>query len=342
MERVYDLGDFELLSGAVLPSAKLSYEVHGELNEARDNVIVYPTWASGRHADNRPSIGEGLALDPTMYCIVVPDMFCNGLSTSPSNAEPPLDGPRFPLVTPYDNVIAQHRLLTEHMGVGRVQLVVGFSMSAQQAFHWGALFPDFVDRIAPICGSAKTSPHNWAYLAGLQAVFECAEGWDGGECPTWPPGLHRALVRVMLMMAFSQDLFREGKHLTFGGGSFASTEAFFQAMEQAFLADWAPIDFYKQLATWMAADIGAHPKFGGDLDAALGAIRARALVMPCDTDTYFRVADNELEVAKMPNAELRVIRSPWGHVAGGSLGDPADVAFVHDGLKELLASPGGV
>ncbi|NNF14345.1 MAG: alpha/beta fold hydrolase, partial [Gemmatimonadetes bacterium] len=213
MEGMYSLGDFPLQSGVVLSDAKLAYETHGELNSDRDNVIVYPTWASGRHADHRPLIREGAALDPTKYFIVVPDMFCNGLSTSPSNALPPHEGPRFPLVTPYDNVIAQHRLVTEHFGVTRIQLVVGFSMSGQQAFHWGALHSDIVDRICAICGSAKTSPHNWAYLAGLQAIFESAEGWDGGECETWPDGLRRALTRIGMMMALSPDLFREGEHL---------------------------------------------------------------------------------------------------------------------------------
>ncbi len=89
----------------------------------------------------------------------------------------------------------------------------------------------------------------------------------------------------------------------------------------------------------MAADVSAHPKFGGNLDAARGAIRARALVMPCDTDMYFRVADNEIEVSKMPNAELKVIGSVWGHCAGFPSMSPDDPAFVDAALKELLAKP---
>ncbi len=89
METVYKLGDFELQSGYTLPDAKLSYETHGELNQARDNVIVYPTWYGGRHPENAAFIGEGKALDPTKYFIVVPDMFGNGLSSSPSNTPLP-------------------------------------------------------------------------------------------------------------------------------------------------------------------------------------------------------------------------------------------------------------
>jgi len=73
-----------------------------------------------------------------------------------------------------------------------------------------------------------------------------------------------------------------------------------------------------------------------DLDAALGAINARALLMPCDTDMYFRVADNEREVAKMPNAELKVIRSSWGHMAGSAGASVANDAFVDAALRDLL------
>jgi homoserine O-acetyltransferase len=38
--------------------------------------------------------------------------------------------------------------------------------------------------------------------------------------------------------------------------------------------------------------------------------------MPGETDLYFRVRDNELEVAQMSNAELHLFPSSLGHVAG--------------------------
>ena len=85
MEGVFELGNFRLQSGEVLANAQLSYETHGSLNADKTNVILYPTWYSGRHDDNRGAIGSGKAMDPDKYFIVVPDMFCNGLSSSPSN-----------------------------------------------------------------------------------------------------------------------------------------------------------------------------------------------------------------------------------------------------------------
>ena len=170
----YELGDFELQSGKVLPGAHIGYASWGTLNAAGDNAIVYPTWYTGRHDSNAPFIGRGKALDPDRYFIVVPDMFTNGLSTSPSNCAAPYSGMDFPLVTPYDNVAAQYRLLTEHFGVKSLELAIGASMSGQQAYHWGVAYPDFVKRICSICGSAKTSAHNWLYLNGYKTIMESA------------------------------------------------------------------------------------------------------------------------------------------------------------------------
>ena len=158
---IFDLGNPALQSGATLRGAKLAYKTYGTLNSARDNVIVFPTFYGGQHMQNEPLIGEGRGLDPQHYFIIIPNMFGNGLSSSPSNTPPPYDRARFPPVTLYDNVRCQHRLVTEHFGVERIALVAGFSMGAQQTFHWGALFPDMVERLVPWCGTAKDRRTPW-------------------------------------------------------------------------------------------------------------------------------------------------------------------------------------
>jgi homoserine O-acetyltransferase/O-succinyltransferase len=81
----HDLGTLSLQSGASLPKAELSWKTYGNLAPARDNVIVYPTSYSAHHTDLEPLIGPDGVLDPTRWFIVIPDMFANGLSSSPSN-----------------------------------------------------------------------------------------------------------------------------------------------------------------------------------------------------------------------------------------------------------------
>ena len=89
------------------------------------------------------------------------------------------------------------------------------------------------------------------------------------------------------------------------------------------------------LATWQAADISNNGQFNGDFDKALQAITARAIVMPGKTDLYFRVADSEYEVSRMPNAELRVIESDLGHVAGSG-NDPIGKGDIDQAIVDLL------
>jgi homoserine O-acetyltransferase/O-succinyltransferase len=93
---VFDLGDVRLQMGATLRDAMLAYKTYGTLNQDRSNAIVYPTWYSGQHYDNEWLIGEGMALDPAKWFIIVPNMLGNGLSSSPSNTPPPTTAPGSP------------------------------------------------------------------------------------------------------------------------------------------------------------------------------------------------------------------------------------------------------
>jgi homoserine O-acetyltransferase len=329
VDHVFDLGAFELQSGVTLPDVRLSYGTHGELNAARDNVIVYATPYALKHTDVEAAVGEGRALDPSRYFIVLPDTFGNGLSSSLSNSAPPHDGTGFPLVTTYDNVAAQHRLLTEELGVEGVELVCGYSMSAQQAFHWGALHSGFVRKVACICGSSKTSPHNWLFLEGLKRAMMADPEWEQGGA-----GLS-AFATVYAGWFFSQDYYREGLHLVVFGEELPSMEAYLDVVTSIF-AQTAPPDLLALLATWQATDISNHPAFEGDWAKALASITCEALVMPCRTDLYFPPEDNEIEVSMMPNATLEVIPSIWGHLAGIPIFASDGMEFIERKLTEFL------
>ena len=129
---IFELGDVALQAGLTLRATKLAYKAYGQLNDDKSNVIIFPTHYSGQHTDNEAIIGEGKALDPKKYFIIVVNLFGNGLSSSPSNTAPPFDKARFPQVTLYDNVLCQHRLVTEKFGIEKIALVVGFSMGVRR------------------------------------------------------------------------------------------------------------------------------------------------------------------------------------------------------------------
>ena len=60
--------------------------------------------------------------------------------------------------------------------------------------------------------------------------------------------------------------------------------------------------------------------------------------MPSRTDCYFPPEDSEIEVAGMPNAELRVVPSVWGHRAAAPGTDPEDIRFFDRAIRDLLAA----
>jgi homoserine O-acetyltransferase/O-succinyltransferase len=163
-DRTFRLERFTLESGDALPETWIAYKTHGTLNAEGSNAVLYPTQFAAQHGDVEWMIGPGRALDPRTHFIVVADQLGNGLSSSPSNTPPPHDRARFPVVTIRDDVAAQHRLLTEGLGVRRLKLVVGYSMGAQQAFQWAVSHPEFVERILPSAARHAprcTTPCSW-------------------------------------------------------------------------------------------------------------------------------------------------------------------------------------
>jgi len=143
-----------LQSGELLHDAKLHYATYGELNQSKDNAILMPTYYTGTHHSNEAFFGPRRAIDTDKYFVVVPNLFGNGLSSSPSNTGSSTQtNSQFPAITIFDNVECQHRLLTEVLGVRRLRLATGWSMGAIQVYHFAALYPDMVDTLLPFCGS---------------------------------------------------------------------------------------------------------------------------------------------------------------------------------------------
>jgi homoserine O-acetyltransferase len=296
---VFDAGDARLQCGITLKGAKLAYKTYGSLDSEKSNVVVFPTRFSGRHSDNEYLIGPGLALDPARYFIIVPNLFGNGVSSSPSNTPIPFNAGRFPNCTIYDNVMVQRRLLSERFGIDRVALAVGWSMGAQQAYQWAALWPDKVARLAAICGAARCAPHNFVFLDGMRAALTADAAWNSGWYKE-PPAVGR--------VGWWEWLFQQ------------------RDANNLLTLIW----------TGQHADISVNDVYKGDFGRALGAIQARTVIMPCRTDLYFPPADNDEEVKRIPRAELRLIDSVWGHYAGGGR-DKDSLQVIDTALKELLA-----
>jgi homoserine O-acetyltransferase/O-succinyltransferase len=330
----HPLGNFPFADGSTVPDAHIAYTTYGTLNDARDNVIVWPTWFTGTHDDHEWMIGDGDALDTSKYFVVVPSMFANGLSSSPSNTPAPFDRARFPHHTIQDNVRAQHHLLSERFDVQRIQLVIGGSMGAFQAFQWALDHPDLVERIMPCCGASRCSPHCYVFLWGVKAALLADSAYAGGDYSEPPEAGLRAVGRVYAGWGLSQAFYWQELYRQLGHDS---VDAFLVDFWEAFFVGVDANNLLSQVHTWQAADLAATPGYDGDIVRALGDIRAKAFLCPGEKDLYFPPEDMEREAGQMPNAELRPLPGPWGHQSDAGL-DPGCMDEMRRNASELLAS----
>lgn len=324
----FELGDVQLVSGGVIPKAHIAYKTFGDRGNP---AVIYPTWYSGSIADNEWLIGTAKTLNPEKYFIIVPALFGNGESSSPSNTP---DLQPFPNVLFYDNIAAQHKLVTEHLGITHARAILGWSMGAGQTYQWATQYPTFMDMIVPFCGSARTSLHNQVFLEGVKAALLAAKsatssgivrgensgahGYRGWSEDARVVGL-KALGRVYAGWGFSQAFYRAKLYEKAPSLGFKDLEDFMVNFWEAWATSKDPENMLVMLSTWQAGDCSQQEPYGGDFEKAMAGIKARALVLPCQTDLYFPPEDSEYEVECMSPGIGVMIPFPsiWGHWAGG-------------------------
>ncbi|KAF7593838.1 hypothetical protein BBP40_010773 [Aspergillus hancockii] len=342
---IFRLGDWKLQSGEELVDAHIAYKTFGD---PKSPVIVYPTWFSGLISDNYWLIGEDKTLNPKKYFIIIPALFGNGQSTSPSNYSNGL----YPKCSFYDNVRAQHELVTKHLGITHLRAVVGWSMGAAQTYQWATQYPDIMDLAVPFCGSARTSLHNQVFLEGVKAALLAAKQIPSGilretrspeagqALRTWDAkekeiGL-KALGRVYAGWGFSQAFYREKLYESALG--FKGLEEFMKDFWEAWAFSKDPENMLAMLHTWQQGHVGNQEPYNGDFEKAMRSIKAKTLVLPAKTDLYFPPEDSEYEVACMKPGigTLRVFPSIWGHWAGGPGDSKEDVEWLDKQLSEFF------
>ncbi|MEL7334233.1 MAG: alpha/beta fold hydrolase, partial [Cyanobacteria bacterium J06560_2] len=252
------LKDFALQCGTTLPEANLVYQTYGTLNADHSNVVLYPTSYGAQHTDVNWLVRPGGILDPTDWFVIMSNMFGNGLSTSPSNCET-AKGKGF-YFTHVDNVRAQHALLGS-LGIEQLALVYGWSMGAQQAYHWGALHPSRVERIAAICGTAKTTDHNRVFLYSLRAALQGDPAWNGERFEGIPERGFHTFTQIYASWAASQAYYRAKPYLEWG----------YDSLEDYLLRSWEagyrkrdPHNLLAMIETWLHCDVGDNEVYAGD------------------------------------------------------------------------------
>jgi homoserine O-acetyltransferase len=296
--QVAELGQCTLDSGAVLAPCDLGYRTYGQLNAAGDNAIVIGTWFGGNSAAWTGLLGSLINLDG-FYAIVV-DAFGNGVSTSPTNS-PTQGGDAFPLVSIGDMVHAQHRLVTDVLGLDGLYGVLGISMGGMQAFQWMVEYPDFLEKAVTIIGSPRLGPYDIARWETELSVLELFEACECEEAAAVYSGLsmltlnspayhYRVTDRTTVQASLAQQ----------ARGSVRS------------LGEGRTKNIAMQLRAMINHDISKG--FGGDLAAAAEAIQAEFLVI-VDAVDHLVTPGPAIDFAEMAGAPSVILDDDCGHLS---------------------------
>ena len=329
--QLYKIGDLKLEGGEVIKDFAISYVTHGKLNAKKSNAILMVTAISGNHHRLDFLIGPGKALDTNKYFVVATDAIGNGLTTSPSNstAQPRMSFPKFLI---RDMVQSQHRLLTEHLGIGHVVAVGGPSMGGMQALQWGVSHPDFMDSVVALVPLARTPAWSVTVMEASRKAIMLDPAWNGGNY-TSPPEKGIRLWRDILgfLAARSPEMYRDQFQ------NQVDVLPWLEAQETNLIRVFDANDWIYQTWAYDRHDVGTTPGMNGDYVKALRAIKAKTIILNGTKDLLN--PEWEPQDAARYIRDVRVVTiSPGtvtGHASAGGI-FPADVDFLNREIGAFL------
>src|SRR5690554_1928832 len=347
-KQTFTTKNFKTVSGKTIAEVTVGWEAYGELNEAKDNVILITHFFSGNsHAvgkytpdDPMPGywdaiIGPGKAIDTNKYYVVSSDTLVNAfphlphvVTTGPASINPNTGKPYgldFPVVTIRDFVNVQHALL-KSLGIEKLHAVVGASMGSLQAIEWAAAYPDMVERMVSVIGAGAmdawtiTALEHWARPIRLDPNWNNGNYYDGAA-PL--EGLVNSLVMItqqaMHPVAFNQtspkqDVLPKAALESVTQGLLATDFWFGGAAQRAPLADANHILYLVRANQLFVA--------GHDTDLATGLakMKAKTLFLPAKNDLLLQPYLAQQAVKQLEelgqSPQYAEIDGTYGHLDG--------------------------
>ena len=299
-----------------------------------DSSDMYEQWVMGTALSGGvPVIGPGRPIDTDRYYVIMVDSLGTWGASKPSDGL----GVKFPQYSYYDMVQANYRMLRDQLKVARVALVTGVSMGGTQTYVWGIMHPEFIGALMPVGGTTQSDAEdpvgNWSFQL-MTAAIEADPVWQStkGDYYELPKEKH-----PVAGLAFGWSV------LGLIGYDFAyrTSQNFASVQPEVFY--WDPPNekagsgVTNRAKLYDAVDLLWRNRAGEthNINAFLGRIRARTLVMHITNDQWLNFKLAERAVDRVPGAQLIAEESAIAHYGVFSIvnhrkNDPKFVAFMDD------------
>jgi len=303
------IGNFMTVSGKEIPNCIISYRTQGRLNKEKSNVILWPTWFTGKSEMICGGVTSAM-MDTTGLYIIVIDALGNGLSSSPSNC------PSFPEITVRDMVNSEHTLLTKHLGISHLKAVMGISMGGMQTMEWIVAYPGFADKAIPIVGTPQQSAYDQMLWKTEASILLSAEKNMASQ-----DAAMRMVSNVHLLNLYTPAFW-------FHAIKAAKTDSVMQAHQEESSRIMRPDDWLCQLNAMIAHDI--YKSCGKGVEAIKEVIKAKVLVIVSKSDHMVNPGSS-VEFSNAIAATLLQVDNDCGHI-----GIFCDQALVKDKITGFL------
>ena len=306
----------ELESGATLPDLTIAYSTYGTLSPAKDNVIwVCHALTANSEVEEwwEHTVESGRFLDPERWFVVCANFLGSHYGTTGPLSVNPTTGEKwygdFPEITVRDMVHC-HQRLAERLGIVQVELLIGSSIGGFQCMEWVVQMPDFAKRAAFIATTPRSMPWAVAFNESQRMAIEADQTFGERRDDAGAAGM--AAARSIALLSYrggiAYDRTQQDPDWSKLHGYRATTYQQHQGekLRRRFNA-------YSYYRLSQAVDSHNIARGRGTIEAVLGAIKAKVLVVSITSDILFPPSDHEVMVKNIPNVEYHIIDSDFGH-----------------------------
>ncbi|MFI3280411.1 MAG: homoserine O-acetyltransferase [Rikenellaceae bacterium] len=309
---------FTLESGEELPTISLVFHssVAPELIETAISQGRRVVWiCHALTANSDPSEWWSDLVGPQKYFDTEKDIIicantigsCYGSTGPASWGGAPLEFPHFSV----RDIVSAHVELRRHLGIDKIDLMVGSSVGGFQALEWAIMESECIEKLILIACNERITPwataFNESQRMAIEAdqTFEQQASLDGGT-----KGLQAArsmaLISYRSYMGYNSTQQEEDDNCI--KAQRAATYQRYQGMK---LSD--RFDAYSYYYMTIMLDTHNVGRNRGGVTKALGSIKAKTLTVAIGSDVLFPPVELQYMASKIHGAQYAEIQSAFGH-----------------------------
>lgn len=306
---------FLLECGTYLSSFRLNYATYGTFDAKKSNVVwvCHALTGDAKVLGWWPQLfGQGKLFDSEKHFIVCVNVLgsCYG-STGPLSINENTQLPYFhdfPAISMRD-IVATFEILRNHLQISKILTCIGGSLGGQQALEWAVSYPELIENLILMATNARTSPWGIALNETQRMAIKADKTWLENSAKAGIEGMK--VARTMALLSYrSYQTYNETQKDDINALGTYKAASYQQYQGQKFGDRFNAFSYWALTIILDSHNVGRNRQ---SLELALNRVKAKTLVMGISTDVLFPIVEQQFLAAHIPNAQLHILDSLFGH-----------------------------